>query len=80
MKLEDLKTPCLDKNRLVSNIKQMAHHGKTAKIFDTHGLELDAKLRVLPNHACATAAMHNHYYVIDDSSTVVDVWDRINGW
>ncbi len=37
-------------------------------------------LRILPNHACATAAQYGQYHVIDGSETVVDVWDRVNGW
>ena len=37
-------------------------------------------LRVLPNHACATAAMFDRYYVTDGSTEVIDVWHRINGW
>lgn len=37
-------------------------------------------LRILPNHACATGAMHSRYHVTDGSTEVVDTWDRINGW
>lgn len=37
-------------------------------------------LRILPNHACATGAMHARYHVTDGSSEVVSVWERINGW
>jgi D-serine deaminase-like pyridoxal phosphate-dependent protein len=36
-------------------------------------------LRVLPNHACATAAQHSQYRVIDDGR-VTDTWDRFGGW
>ncbi|MDB9999658.1 alanine racemase [Porticoccaceae bacterium] len=28
-------------------------------------------LRILPNHACATGAMHDHYYVVDDDQEIV---------
>lgn len=38
------------------------------------------KLRVLPNHACLTAAAHDRYYVTDGSDEVVAVWPRLNGW
>ncbi len=37
-------------------------------------------VRILPNHACATAAAHDHYNVVSGSADVVDVWQRINGW
>ncbi|RPI76421.1 MAG: DSD1 family PLP-dependent enzyme, partial [Desulfobacteraceae bacterium] len=37
-------------------------------------------VRVLPNHACATAAMFDKYYVVDGNTEVVDTWERINGW
>ncbi len=37
-------------------------------------------VRVLPNHACATGAMHSRYQVVDGGSEVVDVWQRVNGW
>ncbi|GAB5381151.1 MAG: DSD1 family PLP-dependent enzyme [Aliiglaciecola sp.] len=37
-------------------------------------------LRILPNHACATAAMHNQYYVTQDNKTISEVWQRVNGW
>ncbi len=36
-------------------------------------------LRILPNHACATAAQHQAYYVIDDNR-VAAIWPRFNGW
>jgi D-serine deaminase-like pyridoxal phosphate-dependent protein len=38
------------------------------------------RLRILPNHACLTAAAHDRYYVVDGSDDVVAVWPRMNGW
>jgi D-serine deaminase-like pyridoxal phosphate-dependent protein len=47
-------------------------------------LPIGARLRVLPNHACITAAAYDRYYVVDSDldggKSVVDVYDRINGW
>ncbi|MGA6157153.1 DSD1 family PLP-dependent enzyme [Stenotrophomonas sp. NPDC087984] len=49
-------------------------------------LPVGTRLRVLPNHACATAAQHRGYHVIDSGRTATDapvvqaVWDRISGW
>jgi len=37
-------------------------------------------LRVLPNHACATAAQHGVYHVVDGSIGVRSVWPRFSGW
>ncbi len=37
-------------------------------------------LRVLPNHACATAAAHNRYNVVNKKNQIINVWGRFNGW
>lgn len=42
-------------------------------------LPLGARVRILPNHACATAAQFGRYEVMDGTA-VVDRWPRINGW
>ncbi|ASQ92161.1 DSD1 family PLP-dependent enzyme [Streptomyces sp. 11-1-2] len=49
-------------------------------------LPVGTRLRVLPNHACATAAQHRGYHVIGSGRTATDapavqaVWHRISGW
>ena len=43
-------------------------------------LPVGALLRILPNHACATGAQHDRYHVIDGTSAVTAVWERIGGW
>ncbi|WP_421998725.1 alanine racemase [Reyranella sp.] len=47
-------------------------------------LPIGSRVRVLPNHACITAAAYDRYYVVDSEvdggRSVVDVYDRINGW
>ena len=43
-------------------------------------LPIGSRVRVLPNHACITAAAYDRYYVVDGGDDVIDVWDRINGW
>lgn len=40
---------------------------------------IGSQLRVLPNHACLTAAAYNRYHVIDDGAVVAE-WGRVNGW
>ena len=37
-------------------------------------------LRVLPNHACATAAQHDRYHVVPGDAQVTAVWPRFSGW
>jgi len=56
-------------------------------IADRHGRAVDLArfpvgtlLRILPNHACATAAQHSHYNVIAHEPVVEAVWPRFNGW
>jgi D-serine deaminase-like pyridoxal phosphate-dependent protein len=42
-------------------------------------LPVGTRLRVLPNHACATGAQFDRYAVLADGS-VADTWSRFNGW
>jgi len=65
----------------VSNVHQ--EHGE---IIGTMPLPFDklllgTRVRVLPNHACMTAAMYGSYYVVDGADTPVAArWSRTNGW
>lgn len=38
-----------------------------------------SRLRILPNHACATAAMHQQYQVLTEEGKQT-TWHRITGW
>ncbi|BDU40643.1 alanine racemase [Vibrio nigripulchritudo] len=40
---------------------------------------IGTQLRILPNHACATAAMHLEYQVVDEMGNI-EIWNRIKGW
>ena len=65
---------------------------KVASVHQEHGmvrsssplpfddLPVGAMVRVLPNHACITAAAHDAYHVIDGGSEVIGRWPRCNGW
>lgn len=58
-------------------------HGVVAR-RDGQPLDLGAwpigtGLRVLPNHACATAAQYDHYDLVDDGR-IAEVWPRFSGW
>ena len=46
---------------------------------DFDRLPVGSKVRILPNHACITAAAYDHYQVLEGTE-VVARWDRINGW
>lgn len=41
---------------------------------------IGSQLRILPNHACMTAAAHDQYLVADESGKILDTWTRCNGW
>jgi len=44
-------------------------------------LPVGARVRILPNHACATAAQHEAYNVVRGASPVVETrWPRMRGW
>lgn len=43
-------------------------------------LPVGTRVRILPNHACATGAQHDQYHVIRSSGDVVAKWPRIRGW
>ncbi len=43
-------------------------------------LPIGAMVRIFPNHACATGAQHDRYYVVDRDRTVSAIWPRIHGW
>jgi D-serine deaminase-like pyridoxal phosphate-dependent protein len=42
-------------------------------------LPVGARLRILPNHACATAAQHDRYHVVGSDGGLKD-WPRFGGW
>jgi D-serine deaminase-like pyridoxal phosphate-dependent protein len=67
--------------RLVDDVNQ--EHGLIATAIgpaDFKRYPIDSRIRVLPNHACMTAAAHERYFVTDGDTTVVDVWERCHGW
>ncbi|WP_197524456.1 alanine racemase [Novosphingobium resinovorum] len=44
-------------------------------------LRIGDRVRILPNHACATAAQHDRYHVVRGTSSVVEgEWPRFGGW
>jgi len=54
----------------------------TARVgeIDFDRFPIGSRVRILPNHACATAAAYDGYHVIDGGPEILAVWDRVNGW
>ena len=48
--------------------------------LDWSRFPIGGRTRILPNHACATAAAYDRYFVTEGTEHVVDVWERVNGW
>ncbi|GIT88083.1 MULTISPECIES: alanine racemase [Roseobacter] len=60
-------------------------HGVIARHPDFKGaiptLPVDTQLRILPNHACATAAQHSGYHVVPkEAGAPLMKWSRFGGW
>lgn len=67
---------------------------RVAEVHQEHGLisgpdgagpdwdrfPVGSKVRVLPNHACMTAASYAEYLVVDGSVEVEERWDKVRGW
>ena len=44
-------------------------------------LPVGTRIRILPNHACAMAAQHDFYSVVNGESPEIEArWERIRGW
>jgi D-serine deaminase-like pyridoxal phosphate-dependent protein len=49
--------------------------------IDPQRFPVGTLLRVLPNHACATASEHACYHVVDGTAPeVLERWERFSGW
>ena len=59
-------------------------HGRVARRsgapLDVSRFPVGTRLRILPNHACATAAQYSRYHVVEGDEQVVALWPRISGW
>lgn len=43
-------------------------------------LPIGTRVRILPNHACATAAQYDRYQVVDGTPKIETAWSRFSGW
>lgn len=48
--------------------------------IDFDRFSVGSRVIVLPNHACATAAAYDRYFVTEGSERIAGVWNRVNGW
>ena len=53
---------------------------RNGSAIDLERFPVGTLLRILPNHACATAAQHPHYQVISGETVIEAVWPRFSGW
>jgi len=48
--------------------------------LDLERFPVGSRVKILPNHSCATAAAYDRYFVTAGDEQIVDVWERVNGW
>jgi D-serine deaminase-like pyridoxal phosphate-dependent protein len=48
--------------------------------WDATSLPVGTRLRILPNHACATAAQFDGYHVLANGALTNEYWQRFNGF
>lgn len=65
---------------------------RVEKVWQEHGLvvgtaplpadkfRIGERVRIIPNHACPTAAAHDRYHVVNGTRDVLAEWTRANGW
>jgi D-serine deaminase-like pyridoxal phosphate-dependent protein len=73
-----------DGKRELSDLRLFSLSQEVGKASSKHTLDYDnlpigTKLRVVPNHSCLAAALHDRYFVVRKGD-VVDEWKPIRGW
>lgn len=56
----------------------MAH--RSGKVDGALHLPVGTQVRILPNHACSTAAQYGHYNVLGTGHEIIASWPRFSGW
>jgi len=64
----------------VTSVHQEHGHVTADTLLPFEKLPVGAKVRVLPNHVCMTAAAYDAFHVIDGQGRVTATWDRCHGW
>ncbi len=70
--------------RELSDLRLFSISQEVGKVAGTKPIDIDAlaigtRLRVIPNHSCLAAALHDCYYVVR-GNRVVDEWRPVRGW
>jgi D-serine deaminase-like pyridoxal phosphate-dependent protein len=63
----------------VTSVSQEHGHVKVRSASDYAQFPVGSLLRILPIHACMTAAAYDYFNVIENGA-VCARWDRVNGW
>jgi len=79
----DVSGRAFDDDLIVVSTNQ--EHGIVARRdagpIDPQRFPVGTLLRVLPNHACATASEHACYHVVEGTApAILDRWERFSGW
>jgi D-serine deaminase-like pyridoxal phosphate-dependent protein len=73
---------CVIEGLVMSSANQ--EHGilsrRDGAAWDLRAFPVGSRLRILPNHACATAAQYDGYFVLADGALTGEYWDRFNGF
>ena len=74
-----------DTGQVIPGLQVSAANQEHGVIELPEGFTLDqfpvgSRLRILPNHACMTAAAHDHYHVVNPSGQILARWERCNHW
>ncbi len=56
----------------------MAH--RSGQVDNGLHLPVGTQVRILPNHACSTAAQYDHYKVLGPGHSISATWQRFSGW
>lgn len=48
--------------------------------LDWSRFPIGGRVGILPNHACATAAAYDRYFVTEGDERIASIWERVNGW
>jgi D-serine deaminase-like pyridoxal phosphate-dependent protein len=63
----------------VTSVSQEHGHVQVRDDSDYAQFPVGSRLRILPVHACMTAAAYDHFNVFENGE-VFETWDRVNGW
>jgi D-serine deaminase-like pyridoxal phosphate-dependent protein len=53
---------------------------RSGRTGGTPHLPVGTQVRVLPNHACSTAAQYGHYKLVGSGREITATWPRFSGW